>query len=168
MSVGLSWNLPFVVLAAHSALALSGALSVTVIGHNFATTGPSASSRVGRTAPLVSSWNSASAVLCKVSSNVFLPKTQIAISVVSAFSSLVEVTFLAPSVSAINNINKPATGSTSVSIFGNNYATFDATSRVRLGDSAALSSNWVSDSCVFVRIPHIQAKAVFVTASVVF
>ena len=166
MNSSLSWNTPLITSAAHAALALSGSASVTIMGRHFVLSGPSSSARVGNTACLVSSWNSESSVSCKAAANTYMPYIYVAVSAVSVHRSAVQVTFSVPSISVVNQLNKPTTGAVSVSVFGSNYARSDVSVGFRLGMTATSSSNWVSDSCVILRTSPNQGTPITVTASV--
>jgi hypothetical protein len=166
ISLRFSWNSPLVVTAMHSAVALSGSISASVIGQSFSSSGVSNSARVGRSACSTSSWSSESSLVCKIAANLILPSRSVSISVVSLHSSDVQVTYVFPVISAVNRLNKPVTGSVSVSLFGSHFATYDISSGVRVDFSAALMSRWVSDSCIYIRLSPVHGGQVHVTASI--
>jgi len=77
MSFGFSWNSPLILSAVHLDVVSSGSAIATIIGRNFAASGPSISVKIGRTVCSMSSWKSESSVFCKVVANTMLPSVSL-------------------------------------------------------------------------------------------
>jgi hypothetical protein len=83
-------------------------------------------------------------------------------------------TYDAPSVSSAKpqtgNADAGASGSI-MTVFGEGFGSYESSQRIRLGDSAAVSTTWVSSSSVYAKIPNgahfLNGKAASVVLSVI-
>ncbi len=125
--------------------------SVTIYGGNFGAWDISASARIGQTRCESTFWISDSAVKCKLAGGigVSLDLSVTTTGQVGLFAS--SVSYNGPTLTSATPRVLETTGSYSLTVFGSGFGIFDLTTRVRIGGTSAMSSLWISDSCLFVK-----------------
>ena len=152
LSFGLSFAVPSLSSVRMTNAASTCGSSVTVAGRGFGSAGYSVGMNVGGTSCEVSRWIAESSILCKVSGSA-RPSASLSSSVglqasgaLSAALSynLAAVRFVSPG-------NAGSSGSSSLTVVGMLFGTWDRSAHVRIQNSAASSTGWIADSSVVCR-----------------
>ena len=160
-----SYNPKIVAATTRSAFATSGATSVTIVGAGLGVrrNPGSVSARLGSSSCISSNWASQSHIACKLSpggGHVFqvvstAPGGSTCSIVTGGLLYPHAVSYDPPSISAVQYISPtfPATGSSQIFLFGGGFSIFNACPNARLGQSAAVKTQWTSQSALLGKFP---------------
>jgi hypothetical protein len=129
----------------------TGAVRFTMLGINFGVSTVSALSRTGITGGQDSLWISDSTVLCTVSRGLQTSRSVILTSGQVVGSTSVAFSFAKSTASRATFVNQASTGSTIISITGNDFGLYIVTILMGFGHTACESSKWTSTSAVACR-----------------
>jgi len=151
------WSVPRTVLP-FSNRPSSGNMLVTVAGRGFGSEqllqpqGEYRATRVGQTACSSTSWVSDSALTCLLAAG-FLPSSIIVTIETKEATGNFIFSYDLPFASSSQTSNFPTSGARTV-LSGGNFGAYAASLAVRSGFSAAESTDWISDTSLFIRSPR--------------
>jgi len=153
LSVGVSFSAPSLSSVRLTNAASTGGGSLTVTGRRFGSVGYSAGLNAGRTSCEASRWVAESSILCKLSGS-----SESAVSVSCSVGSQVSgalsaaLSYNLAAVRSVASGNAGSTGSSSLTVVGALFGSWDRSAQVRVQHTAASSTGWVADSAVVCRL----------------
>eukprot|EP00961_Rhodomonas_salina_P110179 1482974-Rhodomonas_salina.1 len=131
-----------------------GSSSISIEGGNFGLQAYTQRARSGNTACEASRWESDTSLRCLTGPGVGGTKRIQVTSGEQVGTGSVFYSFDDPSLSVLRRANKPATGSVSVTIQGQNYGQIDYTDHSRIGHTGTEATDWESDTSLRCQAAH--------------
>jgi len=132
----------------------TASLVVTIAGIGFGTQAYTDKTRDGHSAAEASQWISDSIVVGKISSGIRSTR-YLSVTVARQWNTRTALlSYDIPSLSALRNTNRAATGSSSITVVGASYGISDYTIQGRLLHTAVERSAWAAETEVFCMISH--------------
>eukprot|EP00961_Rhodomonas_salina_P210553 2843097-Rhodomonas_salina.1 len=150
----LSYDVPQISLLVSINRAPVSTVSITVHGPHIGQNDYTQEMRIAGTACEASRWESETTMVCLNGAGVGGTK-RLALTVGELVGSgTISFSFDSPSLSNLRRANKPVTGSVSITVQGQNFATAGYTGRITSGHTSQETTNWESDTSLRCQAAH--------------
>ena len=141
------------------AIRLRDTVSLSVVGKNFGTSHFSSSIRFGFTVAMISRWRSDSSLLCR-SASAHLARDSIVVTAGRLTGTLTNLfADMGLMLSVLQRSNSPMSGSAIINVMGLRLGRESYSASLRIGNSAAQATVWVSESSIRCRISAASGKS---------